>query len=362
MRRTLFLLFTIIISILTGALLGEYVAPKANSQVAYRSSEEQLTIDIYKNTNEAVVFISTVTLTMDPFDIFAEVQPNKGAGTGTIIDSNKGIVITNLHVIENAHAIEILLKDGKAYKAKLLGYDNQYDIAVLQIKNPPEHLKSIPFGDSTRLQVGQHVLAIGNPFGLSSTLTSGIISSLDRNVRSPSGTLLKGLIQTDAAINPGNSGGPLIDMNGRLIGMNSAILSQSGDSAGIGFAVPMHQIKRILPELIATGKVLRSDFGWILVETSQGPMVRRVTKDGAADLAGVNPLEKAVGNVFVKGYIRDFENADLIYAINGKRVYTRNDIDDIILDSNSGEALDFTFRKGHINGPERTIRIKPNLN
>ncbi|MGI6524067.1 MAG: S1C family serine protease [Bdellovibrionota bacterium] len=359
--RVLSFFVGIVLAILIGALLGEYVSPDADSQVARRSVEEQLTIDIYKSTNEAVVFISTVTLTVDPFDWFSEIRPNQGAGTGTIVDAKKGIVVTNLHVIQNAHAIEILLGDGQAYKAKLLGYDRQYDIAVLQIKNPPKHLKSIPFGDSTKLQIGQRVLAIGNPFGLNRTLTTGIVSSLDRTVKTPAGALMKGLIQTDAAINPGNSGGPLIDMDGNLVGVNSAILSQSGDSAGIGFAVPMHQIRRILPELIATGKVLRPDLGWVLVDTNQGPMVRRVVEGGSAALAGVMPLERPVSNAFVKGYLRDFEKADLIYKVNGVRVYSRNDVEEIISQTEAGSEITFTLRRGSVRGFERELKIKPNL-
>lgn len=351
--------FCIVAAAIVGTICGEWVTPEADSQVAHRSYEEQRTIDIYKDTSDAVVFISTVTLTVDPFDWFAEIRPNKGAGTGTIVDAERGIVITNLHVIQNAHAIEILLGDGQAYKAKLLGYDNQYDIAVLQIKNPPQHLKSIPFGDSLRLQVGQRVLAIGNPFGLNRTLTTGIVSSLDRAVKSPSGVLMKGLIQTDAAINPGNSGGPLIDMDGRLVGMNSAILSQSGDSAGIGFAVPMHQIKRILPELIATGKVLRPDLGWVLVNTNQGPMVRRIVPNGAADLAGVKPLERPVSSVFVQGYVRDFEHADLIYSVNGQRVKSRDDVEEIIAQVGTGTGIRFEMRRGNIQGVAREVIIKP---
>lgn len=357
-KSFLLTLFIFLLGAGFACLFSEYAVSQAR-----RTPEEQATIDIYQSTNGAVVFISTVTLTYDPFDFFSEVKPDKGAGTGTLVDAEHGIIVTNLHVIQNAHKIDILLGDGKSYKARLLGYDHQYDIAVLQIKDMPKdgRLRGIPFGDSSKLQVGQRVLAIGSPFGLNRTLTTGIVSSLDRTIKSPTGTLMKGLIQTDAAINPGNSGGPLLDMDGKLIGINSAILSQSGDSAGIGFAVPINQIKRILPELIATGKVLRPDFGWVLVDTTHGPMVRRVEYGGVAEIAGVQPLERPVPNAFVNGFVRDFEHADLIYKVDGKRVTSKEEVDDIVSGLSKKGEIEFTFRTGSITGPERTVILKPRL-
>ena len=189
----------------------------------------------------------------------------------------------------------------------------------------------------------------------------GIVSSLDRAVQGPNRILMKGLIQTDAAINPGNSGGPLLDADGRVIGINTAILSQSGDSAGIGFAIPINQIRRILPELIATGKVLRSRIGWILVDTNQGPMVRRVLPNGPAELAGVGPIERMVQNVFRLGFVRDFSRADLIYAVNAVKVKSIEDVEEAIAKSEPGKEIVFTFRRGGINGPERQVKIKPVL-
>ena len=234
-------------------------------------------------------------------------------------------------------------------------------MAVLQLIEPPKSLRSVEFGDSSELEIGQRVLAIGNPHGLNRTLTSGIISSLERTVRNPSGYFMKGLVQTDAAINPGNSGGPLLDMDGRLIGVNSAILSQSGDSAGIGFAVPVNQIRRILPELIATGKVLRPKIGWILVDTTQGPMVRRVFTGGPADIAGIQPIERPTGSVFMQGYVRDFERADLILRVNGKSVQSSEEVEEAITSSTHGKPISFTLRRGGIQGPERNVSVKPLL-
>ena len=328
---------------------------------ARRSEEEDRIIRAYKATERAVVFITTITLTVDPFDLFPEIQSREGSGSGIIIDGRRGIVITNLHVIQDAQKIEIALEGGQAAKARLLGHDDEYDIAVLQLRDPPARLSAIPFGDSSKLEVGQKVLAIGNPFGLDRTLTTGIISSLNRIVRGNKGILMKGLIQTDAAINPGNSGGPLLDTEGRLIGINTAILSQSGDSAGIGFAVPINAIAKVLPELIATGKVLRPKMGWVLVDTNQGPMVRRIIKGSPAERSGIQPIEREVQNAFVRGYVRDFDRADLIFKVNGKRVVSREEVDDLVSQASPGSTVTLTVRRGGIDGKEREVDVTPAL-
>ena len=326
-----------------------------------RSEEEQRTIDIYKATNEAVAFITTISLVVDPNDLFLEVQPREGTGSGVIVDARKGIILTNLHVIQHADKIEISLADGQNYKARLVGTDQELDIAVLQLRDPPAHLTAMTMGDSSKLEVGQRVLAIGNPFGLNRTLTEGIVSSLDRVVRHPSGNIMKGLLQTDAAINPGNSGGPLLDLDGRLIGINTAILSQSGDSAGIGFAVPINQIKRVLPELIATGKVLRPRMGWILADTNQGAMVRRVSPNGPAEQAGLAPIERPVQDIFLQGFIRDYAHADLITAVNGRPVSTADQVEDIVAQSDASKEIVLTVRRGGRSGRDREVRLKPVL-
>ena len=173
--------------------------------LATRTDLEQRTIAIYKKANESVVYINTFRFKLDPFDLLAELSSQEGSGSGIIVDSSKGIIITNLHVIQEAHKLEIVLADGSSHGARLLGYDRAYDIAVLKLDSPIEgqpgpDLKALPFGKSANLVVGQQVLAIGNPFGLNKTLTTGIISSLDRTVRTPAGVLMKGVIQTDAAI------------------------------------------------------------------------------------------------------------------------------------------------------------------
>ncbi|MCB9030472.1 MAG: trypsin-like peptidase domain-containing protein [Deltaproteobacteria bacterium] len=327
-----------------------------SKQMPPRSSEEEQIIDVYKSTNEAVVFITTISV---KFDLFSGVQPEEGTGSGVVIDPEKGIILTNFHVIENANHVEVALANGGVYSAKLLGIDPETDIAVLKLVDPPNDLVSIPFGDSNSIEVGQKVLAIGNPFGLNRTLTTGTISSLNRAIKRPDGAVMKGLVQTDASINVGNSGGPLLDKSGKLIGINSAILSRSGDSAGIGFAVPINQISRILPELIATGKVLRPDIGWILVDTDQGAMVHQIVPGGPADLAGVQPILRRVEGVFISGFLRDLDHADLIYAINGQRVTTKDQIADFIAKYGSRDKLHFELRQGGGNGDSRVVEITP---
>jgi putative serine protease PepD len=340
-------------------------ASAAPQGVASRTAEEQKTIDLYKRVNQAVVFITTRSYVVDPFTFFDEVKPQEGTGTGTIVDVDRGIVITNLHVIENAlesgGSVEIMLANGQSAKAKLVGFDPESDIAALQVSNLPKGgAIGIPYGDSATLEVGQRVLAIGNPFGLYRSLTAGIISSLDRTMKTPRGAVLRDLIQTDAAINPGNSGGPLLDADGRLIGINTAILSQSGDSAGVGFAVPINSIKRIIPELLATGKVRRPRMGWQLVDTDQGPMVLRVLADSPAERGGIKPIERLFSSgAFVRGYRRDIEGADLIYKVEGERVRNRDEVEDAIRRTGKGDALELTLRTGGMYGRERRVSIVP---
>lgn len=326
---------------------------------ARRTEEEQRIIDIYKEAGQAVVFITTTSVAVDPFDFFGATQTREGSGSGVIVDANKGIIITNLHVIADAQKIEIALLDGKNYKARLLGYDDEFDVAILELINPPAKLHSVSFGDSSRLEVGQRVLAIGNPFGLDRTLTTGIVSSLNRTVKASASHLMRGLIQTDAAINPGNSGGPLLDTEGRLIGINSAILSQSGDSAGIGFAVPSNQIKRFLPELIATGKIAKPRYGWVIADTTSGPMIRRVQQGSPADEAGLQPIERYVQDVYVRGFIRDFERADLIIAVQGKQVSTKDEVDELVTRVAPGESIELTVRQGSAKGKQRKVKLTP---
>jgi putative serine protease PepD len=352
------------LSVFIWTVIGRETGVRAGDShtVAHRTEEEQRTIDVYKRVNEAVVFITTITLSQDPFDIFMEYQPRQGTGSGVIVDAERAIILTNNHVIGDAHRIEITLSDGRNYKARLIGTDPETDIGVVQITNPPSNLTAVTFSDSRTLEVGQHVLAIGNPFGLSSTLTQGIVSSLDRTVKSPTGAMLRGLIQTDAAINPGNSGGPLLDTDGRLIGINTAILSQSGDSAGIGFAIPINGIRRILPELVSKGKIARPYLGWSLVDTTVGPMVMRIQGDGPADRAGLVPIERRVADVFLRGIVREPDTADMIVSVNGRKVSSRDDVEELVKQNEPPEApITLRVRQGGRSGREREVTIKPIL-
>jgi S1-C subfamily serine protease len=347
------------IAVTSIASAEDLTASSSAIKLARRTEEEQRIIDVYKEAGKAVVFITTTSVAVDPFDFYGTAQTREGSGSGVIVDANRGIIITNLHVIADAQKIEIALSDGKNYKARLLGYDDEFDVAILELVNPPARLHSVSFGDSSRLEVGQTVLAIGNPFGLDRTLTTGIVSSLNRTVKASANHLMRGLIQTDASINPGNSGGPLLDTEGRLIGINSAILSQSGDSAGIGFAVPANQIKRILPELIATGKIARPRYGWVIADTTQGPMIRRVQQGSPADDAGLQPIERYVQDVYVRGFVRDFERADLIVAVQGKEVSSKDQVDELVQTVSPGESIELTVRQGAIKGKLRRVKITP---
>lgn len=331
-----------------------------NSPMVFDDEEEQ-TIAIYRRARESVVFISTLVLQPDPFYFFLDATPREGAGSGLIVDTDRGIVLTNLHVIQDARRIQILLPNGRSRPGRLVGFDREFDIAVVQIDQPGQLAPVLPVADKNDLRVGQRVLAIGSPFGLNHTLTAGIVSSLGRSVRGPSGHVLRGLIQTDAAINPGNSGGPLLDMSGRVVGITTAILSQSGDSAGIGFAVPMYQIWRVLPELIATGKVLRPDLGWILADTAVGPLVRRVRPGGPADQAGIEPLERVVqGDGFVQRST-DPENADVVVAIGGLVVRTRDEVEAAIASIEEVAEVEVRLRRGGVPSSERAVTVRPVL-
>jgi S1-C subfamily serine protease len=231
-------------------------------------------------------------------------------------------------VISGAEALEVTLFDGSTSPAEIVGSDPNNDVAIVRVEAPREKLYPLPLGDSKDLSVGQKVLALGNPFGLERTLTTGIISSLDRSIKSKNNRVIKGIIQTDAAINPGNSGGPLLNTRGEVIGMNTAILSSVGQSAGIGFAVPINSIKRILKPLIETGHVTRADLGVAKVfTTEQGIFIIDLDENGPAARAGLQPIQLVVER---RGrYYRqrpDPDSADRIIAVDGTPVRTVDEL------------------------------------
>ncbi len=284
-------------------------------------ADEQINIRVYAAANKGVVNITTAASAVG---LFGDETTSNGSGSGFVID-RQGHILTNYHVVEGASSLQVNLADGASHDARVIGADPSNDVAVLQVDVPADTLTPLPLGDSMNLLVGQKVLAIGNPFGLERTLTTGIISSLDRSIQSKNRRKIKGIIQTDAAINPGNSGGPLINPRGEVIGMNTAILSQVGQSSGIGFAVPITSIKRILRPLIENGRVIRGDLGLTRIYgTDNGLLVLGLVEDGPAAKAGIRALkfrQTRRGNLSP-----DPDSADLIIAVDGKPVKTSDEL------------------------------------
>jgi S1-C subfamily serine protease len=280
-------------------------------------ADEQINIRVYASVNRSVVHITTAA---EAVGFFGE-ESASGTGSGFVID-RQGHILTNYHVVEGAESVQVKLYDGSTHEAEVIGEDASNDVAVIRIRVPTDTLSPLKLGESAHLLVGQKVLALGNPFGLERTLTTGIISSLDRSLRAKNGRMIKGIIQTDAAINPGNSGGPLLNSRGEVIGMNTAILSEVGQSAGISFAVPINAITRILKPLIEHGRVIRADLGITRVfTTNQGLLVLGLTDGGAASRAGIQPIRVRVTRYGNTVYRRlDPDSADVIVAIDGTRV------------------------------------------
>lgn len=275
------------------------------------SSGELGTINLFEKTSPSVVYIANVGVRQDFFTLNVYEIP-QGTGSGFIWDEN-GYVVTNAHVIQGARRLQVKLADQSMWPAQFVGWEPDKDLAVLKIDAPRDQLRPIAVGRSGDLRVGQNVLAIGNPFGFDQTLTTGIISGLGREIQSVTNRPIRDVIQTDAAINPGNSGGPLLDSAGRLIGVNTAIFSPSGAYAGIGFAVPVDTVNRLVPQLIRYGKVRRAAMGIELASDSvaksydlSGVLVRRVQRGSAAARAGVRPSrvgrngEVVLGDVIVE--------------------------------------------------------------
>jgi S1-C subfamily serine protease len=302
--------------------------------------EERNDVLVYANANKSVVNITTES---QGAGFFGD-ETSTGTGSGFVID-RQGRVVTNFHVVEGADSVRVTLYDGSTHAAKIVGLDPTTDVAVVQIDAPSDKLFPVTLGDSSRILVGQKILALGNPFGLERTLTEGIISSLDRSLRAKNGRMIKGIIQTDAAINPGNSGGPLLNSRGQVIGMNTAIVSQVGQSAGISFAVPINSIRRILPQLIENGRVIRPDLGILRVfSTGNGLLVIALAEGGAAEQAGIQAArlrEERLGFGFVRRYL-DPDSADLIVAVEHKRVKTLDELYNEVEKHQPGEVIRVT--------------------
>jgi len=319
------------------------VAPAAAQQPASTdgldlSAEEQNNVRIYQESNRAVVNITTRGVQQD--DMFMMAVPREGSGSGFVLDK-QGHIATNFHVIENAQQINVNMFDGSSYPGELIGVDPNNEIAVLRIKAPESKLFPIRWGDSSRLLVGMRVYALGNPFGLERTLTLGIVSSLNRMLKTDKGRAIRGVIQTDAAINPGNSGGPLLNRKGEVIGINTAIVTRSGQSAGIGLAIPSNNAQKIVNDLIKFGKIQRADLGINAVfETDKGLLVAQLNPKGAAALAGLKgPQEwtERRNGMILRGINR--MKADLIQTIDGKRVKTLDDLLTHVETKKAGERV-----------------------
>jgi len=316
-------------------------------------AEEKSTIALFKQASPAVVNITALGVERDLFSL-NQYQIPQGTGSGFMWDTT-GNIITNFHVIQNADAAQVTLADQSNWKARVVGAAPDKDLAVLKIDAPASKLHPIPIGTSKDLQVGQNVFAIGNPFGLDQTLTTGVISALNREIESVTRRPIQGVIQSDAAINPGNSGGPLLDSAGRLIGVNTAIYSPTGTSAGIGFAIPVDTVNRIVPELIRSGKLIRPGLGIQIADEQisqrlgvTGVLVVDVARGSAAARAGIQAARReASGRVRL---------GDVIIAIDGKKVESPNDLYLVLDKYKVGDAVSVTSSRDG-----RTVQTKLTL-
>ena len=345
--------FTVILLALAFAFwLGQQQPTKevhAKGNIAPRTSAEQRVIAIYQTASRAVVNVSTKSSSGNFFDPRIRV----GSGSGFIIDAKKGFIITNSHVLANAIEATVTLSGGDSYTVKRIGVDVDTDLALLSIVDPPDDLVALELGESLNLAPGQRVMAIGNPFGLKRTMTTGIISSLGRTLRSQSGRLIEDMIQTDAAINPGNSGGPLLDMAGKVIGVNTAILTNSGGSDGIGLAVPVSTVRRVIVDFLKHGRVLKPKMGVLLLDTEIGPAIVYVQPGGPADRAGIKGIK----------YRSDLPlNTEFVIGVNGEPVQSKSEIQDTLANLELGESVELALRKGIGRGAlTRVVKLKPEL-
>ncbi len=334
-----------------GAAYSE--APPAGITSPAVASDEQNNIEVYKTLSPGVVFITSTSVT--PGDIFFDEQERSGSGSGSVIDA-QGHILTNYHVIEGAQKLSVSFGGEKSYPARVVGVDPDTDLAVIEVSAPHEQLTVVPFGDSDRLVVGQKVLAIGNPFGLSRTLSTGVISGLQRPIRARNNRLIEGAIQTDASINPGNSGGPLLDSSGRMIGINSQILAPAGGSVGVGFAVPVSIAKRVVPQLIKTGAVLRPKLGissydvrnlQVRLPVTDGVMIYQLDPSGAAAAAGLHGVQQTNDGDIMLG--------DIITAIDGEKVGDKDDLFRVLDKHQVNDTIQIAFLR---DGRRNTIPVR----
>ena len=302
---------------------GPEAQPRPASAPPTLGSDELATIAVFEQASESVVFIVNRAVRRELFSL-NPVEVPQGAGSGFIWDQ-LGHVVTNFHVVYGANSLTVVLSEKNEHETRLVGADPDHDLAVLRIQAPKDALHPIVVGSARDVRVGQKVLAIGNPFGLDRTLTTGVVSAVGRTIKAMTGRTIEGVIQTDAAINPGNSGGPLLDSAGRLIGVNTQIVSPSGAFAGIGFAVPVDMVNRIVPQLIKHGKIIRPGIGISVLPDAitarwgvRGVVIRKVTPEGAAARAGLTGLRSVKGGQVALG--------DVVTALGGEAVRTVDDL------------------------------------
>jgi len=314
-------------------------------------ADEKSTIDVFKQFSRSVVHITSLDTRRDRMTLDVSDIP-QGTGSGFVWDAN-GHIVTNFHVIQHGNRASVTLLDGSSYPAKIIGTAPDKDLAVLKIDAPAQKLQPLPVGTSAALEVGQKVLAIGNPFGLDQTLTTGVISGLGREIKSVTQRSIFDVIQTDASINPGNSGGPLLDSAGRLIGVNTAIYSPSGANAGIGFAVPVDTINAIIPQLLKFGKLTRPGLGINILSDQiatqqkiEGVVILGVTPGGSADRAGISGTRQAPGGGMVVG--------DVIVKLDKVEIKRSSDLYRALDNHKVGDEVDVTLEN---EGQQRTVKV-----
>ena len=328
------------------AVPAAFPEPKATELVG----EEVINVKIYSEAAPAVANIVTRNL---EYDVFMEPVPVEGAGSGFVIDP-RGYIMTNFHVVEGAQAISVTLGDRSHYDAKFIGADERNDIALVKIDPKDRKLPALTMGDSDSLLVGQHVLAIGNPFGFQSTLTTGVVSALGRTVQTSQTTVIDGAIQTDAAINQGNSGGPLLNSHGEVIGINSAIYTPSGTTAGIGFAIPISTARQIAQDLISEGRVRRATMQVearvisppvaeaLKLPVQEGLLIERVTPGGAAERAGLRGGNREA----ILGMRRVLLGGDVLTAIDGRPITGQMDLNLALNRKRPGDTVKVEYYRG----------------
>jgi S1-C subfamily serine protease len=336
------------------AVPAAFPEPKPNELLG----DEAIYVRIYSQAAPAVANI--VTRAME-YDVFMEPVPVEGAGSGFVIDP-RGYILTNFHVVQNAQAISVTLGDRTNYQAKFIGADERNDIALVKIDPKEKKLPVLTMGDSEGLLVGQRVLAIGNPFGFQSTLTTGVVSALGRTVQTGQTTVIDGAIQTDAAINQGNSGGPLLNSHGEVIGINSAIYTPSGTTAGIGFAIPISTARQIAQDLITDGRVHRASMGVearlltpavaeaLHLPVREGLMIERVTPGGPAATAGL----KGGDHQAVLGMRRIVLGGDVVTGIDGRPITAETDLTLALNRKRPGDAVNVEYYRG---GQKMTAKV-----